>query len=296
MLAKLKEIDTTAIKSLVKLNQERNKVAGFMERAESLHAQVDSTVYERVRSDYETRLVELDIKSVPLKEQAREQYRKLHDLREQIEVVFEQTRIDKEVIEFRNVLGELADQDLETKLKEAEKLLKKKKSELVKADKLKKQFVDAFDSEAELEEGLVAEEPAPEIDVGTTVTGIPAPVVDSSDMDRRNSAGTAVSDNATFIVPAASLVTLDDRGGDAEAFPLGVFNYIGRTDENQVRLALEGVSRKHALITASPDGFVLKDLESHNGTYVNDELVTERALSDGDFIGIGKVRCQFRLG
>ena len=91
-------------------------------------------------------------------------------------------------------------------------------------------------------------------------------------------------------------MTLDDGGDDAQAFPLGVFNYIGRTDENQVRLALEGVSRKHALITANPDGFILKDLESHNGTYVNDELITERTLSDGDFIGIGKVRCQFRLG
>ena len=37
MLAKIKEIDTTAIKSLVKLKQERKKVAGFLEKAESLN-------------------------------------------------------------------------------------------------------------------------------------------------------------------------------------------------------------------------------------------------------------------
>ena len=268
---------------------------GFLEKAESLKSKVDGTVYDRVRSDYEIRQVELDTKSVPLKEQAREQYRKLYDLKEQIEVAFEEARIDKEEIEFRNAVGELADQDLAEKLKEAEKLLNKRKSELAEADKLKKQFVDAFDSEAELEEGLVAEESAPEIDEGKTVFAGPAPVIDSSDLDRTVFQPVA-SENGTLVVPDASLVTLDDGGDDAESFPLGVFNSIGRTDQNQVRLALEGVSRKHALITANPDGFVLKDLESQNGTYVNGEPITEQTLSDGDFIRIGNVRCQFRLG
>jgi anti-sigma factor RsiW len=100
----------------------------------------------------------------------------------------------------------------------------------------------------------------------------------------------------TFIVPRAKLVSVDDRGQDVEELPLGAFNYIGRSEESQVRLGGPGVSRKHALVTIGPEGFSIKDLKSQNGTYVNGERVTERLISNGDFIAIGSVRLQFRVG
>ncbi len=46
------------------------------------------------------------------------------------------------------------------------------------------------------------------------------------------------------------------------------------------------ISRYHCRIEDRDDGFVLTDLDSRNGTYVR--LTAERALSDGDYIFIGR--------
>jgi pSer/pThr/pTyr-binding forkhead associated (FHA) protein len=49
------------------------------------------------------------------------------------------------------------------------------------------------------------------------------------------------------------------------------------------------VSRQHALIEKIPDGFLIKDLESLNGTYLNGEIINEAVLlKKGDKIQIGK--------
>ena len=47
------------------------------------------------------------------------------------------------------------------------------------------------------------------------------------------------------------------------------------------------VSRRHAEIALSEGGYVLKDLGSPNGTFVNGEPVTEHRLKEGDRITMG---------
>jgi pSer/pThr/pTyr-binding forkhead associated (FHA) protein len=49
-------------------------------------------------------------------------------------------------------------------------------------------------------------------------------------------------------------------------------------------------SRFHCRLTVADDGRVeLKDLNSTNGTYVNDERVDKAALSEGDRVRMGRV-------
>lgn len=63
---------------------------------------------------------------------------------------------------------------------------------------------------------------------------------------------------------------------------------IGRAEDCQIRLDDEGVSRKHARISASPDGTVrLVDLGSTNGTWCDGERIGQRVLRDGDKIQMG---------
>src|SRR5690606_23037187 len=50
----------------------------------------------------------------------------------------------------------------------------------------------------------------------------------------------------------------------------------------------ESVSRRHAQVTISEQKAMVKDLGSTNGTYVNDEPVTERVLKDSDLIKVGR--------
>ena len=63
---------------------------------------------------------------------------------------------------------------------------------------------------------------------------------------------------------------------------------IGRDPASDVVLDNTGISRRHARIVRSPVGFVIEDLGSANGTFVNEAPVTRQPLAENDMIGIGK--------
>ena len=68
---------------------------------------------------------------------------------------------------------------------------------------------------------------------------------------------------------------------------------IGRSVESPIFLDDVTVSRKHALIELRDGAFTLKDLGSLNGTYLNNQSVSEAALISGDEIQIGKFHMLF---
>jgi len=67
---------------------------------------------------------------------------------------------------------------------------------------------------------------------------------------------------------------------------------IGRDPENHLFLDDVTVSRHHARVIRDALGYVIEDLNSLNGTYVNRKRVERHHLSDGDELQIGK----FKLG
>jgi pSer/pThr/pTyr-binding forkhead associated (FHA) protein len=71
---------------------------------------------------------------------------------------------------------------------------------------------------------------------------------------------------------------------------------IGRTPSNAVALPDGSVSSNHARVLRSADGFLIEDVGSRNGTYVNSERVSgKRALLDGDVLRLGKVLLTFNV-
>jgi pSer/pThr/pTyr-binding forkhead associated (FHA) protein len=62
---------------------------------------------------------------------------------------------------------------------------------------------------------------------------------------------------------------------------------IGRRDDNDVVIEDPAVSGHHAKIDSLGDRFVLIDLKSKNGTFVNEQLIDSHWLNDGDVIAIG---------
>ena len=68
---------------------------------------------------------------------------------------------------------------------------------------------------------------------------------------------------------------------------------IGRRPDCDVVVANSQVSRRHAHITGGAGAFVIADLGSTNGTYVNGVHVTEHVLKDGDRIELGEVVLRF---
>ncbi|HJY30975.1 MAG TPA: sigma 54-interacting transcriptional regulator [Pyrinomonadaceae bacterium] len=62
---------------------------------------------------------------------------------------------------------------------------------------------------------------------------------------------------------------------------------IGRETSAHVSIADASVSRRHSKIEKKDEGFVITDLESLNGTFVNDVPVRSRLLEHGDRVRIG---------
>src|SRR5688572_14999685 len=62
---------------------------------------------------------------------------------------------------------------------------------------------------------------------------------------------------------------------------------IGRGQENVIVLDNDSVSRRHCRIEKRNTQWYVVDLESTNGTYVNDDLVKEYQLRRGDQVKIG---------
>ncbi len=63
---------------------------------------------------------------------------------------------------------------------------------------------------------------------------------------------------------------------------------IGRTADNDIVLDNRGVSRRHARIEMSDAGHQVIDLDSLNGTFVNQMKVIRAFLQDNDMITVGK--------
>ena len=84
-------------------------------------------------------------------------------------------------------------------------------------------------------------------------------------------------------------------GGGTRTVALGAEPVtIGRLPECEVVVDDPSASRRHARVERTPDGFVLEDLGSTNGTLLNDEPVRRAVLEDGDVVAIGAARIRFR--
>jgi hypothetical protein len=69
---------------------------------------------------------------------------------------------------------------------------------------------------------------------------------------------------------------------------------IGRDPACEIRLTEAAVSRRHAEIEWTYQGYVIRDLGSSNGTFVNSVEIDETLLSENDLIEVGLVQMRFR--
>lgn len=68
---------------------------------------------------------------------------------------------------------------------------------------------------------------------------------------------------------------------------------IGRDASCEIVVENIGASRRHATIEKTPEGYILADLKSHNGTFVGGEKIFHHQLKDTDEFYIGKYAFQF---
>jgi len=75
----------------------------------------------------------------------------------------------------------------------------------------------------------------------------------------------------------------------------GKITSIGRRSrDNDIAVFDPGISNRHAEIRRTPDGFMLVDVGSRNGTFLNGERVTRASLKVGDKIALGTTVIEVR--
>ena len=100
---------------------------------------------------------------------------------------------------------------------------------------------------------------------------------------------------AVEALPGESALLVVQRGPNAGArFLLDAERTTaGRRPESDIFLDDVTVSRKHAEFVRRDGGFVVRDVGSLNGTYVDRDRIEEAVLKDGDEVQIGKYRLVF---
>ncbi|MDQ3897416.1 MAG: FHA domain-containing protein [Actinomycetota bacterium] len=131
-----------------------------------------------------------------------------------------------------------------------------------------------------------------EVDSGEETTITFAPV---------DATGEILDDDLALAVgelPETTAMVVVKRGPNAGSkFVLeGDVTRAGRHPDSDIFLDDITVSRRHAEIHRSADGYVVRDAGSLNGTYLNRERIEEAPLSNGDELQIGKFRLVFFAG
>ncbi len=90
-------------------------------------------------------------------------------------------------------------------------------------------------------------------------------------------------------------VTRGPMAGQKRALSGDTSFSIGRRGSNDFKILDKGVSRIHCRVDYDGDYFWLVDCNSHNGTFLNGERVTNSMLYDGDVVTVGHSQLVFRL-
>jgi hypothetical protein len=118
-----------------------------------------------------------------------------------------------------------------------------------------------------------------------------------------------VADDTTLLVASDATLSYNDvvkktvaqiliRSGEGAGtvIPLVESEYvIGRQRTSQIQLNDLGVSNRHARIFRGPEGYVVEDLKSRNGTWLNGTRAIHSVLHDGDEIRVGATDLYYEI-
>lgn len=300
MSDELGQIETVEVDALLEIQKQQQGTDALIEKARTSKDKVPEAVFERVIRDYEARRRTAEDAARPLRQKARASLARLSELHARLKASLDAARLDQSELEFRHEIGELTAEDFERRRKGAEEALLARQREFDDADKLRQRFIEVLPLEPEPPVATPPPAPvSPPRDSSTMVFQAPTPLpplpVDVPDFGtvvltkEETLAAAEEPDFGTVVAPNASLVRQEPDGRTGPTYHLGMLVTIGRTPDNEIAIELPEVSRRHARLAFTEGGYVLQDLNSNNGTYLNGERTVEARLQDGDQIQIGPV-------
>jgi pSer/pThr/pTyr-binding forkhead associated (FHA) protein len=92
----------------------------------------------------------------------------------------------------------------------------------------------------------------------------------------------------------ATLYQVNEDGSNAQGWELGEGSVVvGRSGQVKVSVEDDGVSRRHFLIERAGDGYVIRDLNSRNGTWIHGCRIFAERLRHNDRIRAGNTQFRF---
>lgn len=299
-------INRELVESTTRIKEERRVVRERLVKIDDNRSAVSATVYARVRTDYETQLQAITTQLLAQKTAIDHELATLYEARTQVEQNVALHKEQLEELHFRHSLGEHDDagfqeqaEGIGDKLAKFETLLAGLNSNVARYEAL---FADEPD--------LPPPTPPPAKDPGLITAPLPSHEDENTDdpeetpneipfsgdyFGPRSSeteilhTGQLDSDTAVGPPPTPhnGVLRLIRGGTGHEIFPLVDETTIGRSTSNVVVLREAKVSRQHAVIRRTADGWIIEDLQSSNGVLVNGQPNPDTILHDGDEIQIG---------
>jgi hypothetical protein len=133
-------------------------------------------------------------------------------------------------------------------------------------------------------------EARPDASAGDTLRGELSPTV----LERLNVTEEYLEKTITLRERPVLTITRGPGTGDLFELNQTTSTSIGRARANDIVLKDVSISGQHCRIRPENGGFVLHDLKSTNGTFVNEKRVTRHPLADGDLVQIGETVMQYK--
>ena len=134
------------------------------------------------------------------------------------------------------------------------------------------------------------------IRIGTTTIRFELPQAERAATEAAEAEREAAQEAGEQTPEAIKLVLATGPSRGKAVVVAGKLTTIGRRPNNDIVLAGRGVSNRHAEIRRGPDGFVLVDEGSRNGTFLNGRLVLRAPIRPGDEIQIGRTTIRVFAG
>lgn len=128
----------------------------------------------------------------------------------------------------------------------------------------------------------------PQFGAETTVNG---PADDDTSLLVSSEANLSYSD---VIRPTVAQLVITNGESQGTIIPLTGAEYlIGRHRDNNIEIRDLGISGFHARLYRGPEGYVIEDLKSRNGTWVNNARVFVATLATGDVVHVGQTDLRY---
>ena len=309
MAPDLGNIDVTLLDTLAKIEADQRAIRALSEKA-AWHRDKVFEVYSRIARDYAARVNALEEQANAVRLRVREDLRALDATYERCREGVDQARVELQESEFRREIGEFTRDEFLKRQEAAERAIAEREQEFDRVRALRLRYLELLPGEpaeppaavappaptwpAPPSAPLVTEtEAAPVIRQGPVmpateaVTGVFPPAAPAAQPEVPQAPRVEAAEPSATVAIASALLIEDRSGQPGAHHRLGVLTTIGRTPDNQIVVPVREVSRRHAEIVLTDTGYVVKDLGSPNGTFVNGERITEHRLQDEDRIAMG---------